>query len=85
MARDGAAQGLLAGGVGVTGQLVAVLQRVQQGATQHIGKVPHRAGSDQRLQNTLLRLRAELKEAVGREDYERAAGIRDQIKEFDTP
>jgi protein-arginine kinase activator protein McsA len=32
----------------------------------------------------LLRLRAELKSAVTAENYERAAALRDQIKEVDT-
>ena len=48
-----------------------------------IGKVPHRAGSVQKKQNAMLRLRAELKGAIAAEDYERAAVLRDQIKELE--
>ncbi len=61
--------------------LVPMLERAHQGAAQHIGKVPQRAGSDQVRLNTLLRLRGELKNAIAAEDYERAAELRDRIKE----
>ncbi len=60
-----------------------LLERAQEGATQHIGKVPHRAGNDQKKQNAILRIRAELKGAIAAEDYERAAALRDQIKELE--
>lgn len=61
--------------------LVPMLERAHQGASRHIGKVPLRAGSDQVRLNTILRLRGELKNAVAAEDYERAAELRDRIKE----
>jgi protein arginine kinase activator len=48
-----------------------------------VGKVPKRAGLDQKRQNRILRLRAELKGAVAAEDYERAAILRDQIRELE--
>ena len=60
-----------------------MLQRAQEGATQHIGKVPRRAGTSQKKQNAILRLRSELKAAVSAEDYERAADLRDRIKELE--
>jgi len=63
--------------------LKPMLQRAQAGATHHRGKVPRRAKVDQKKQNALLRLRAELKGAVATEDYERAASIRDRIKELE--
>jgi len=64
--------------------LLPLVERAHEGATQHIGKVPHRAAAgSQKQQNALLRLRAELKSAVAAEDYERAAALRDQIKELD--
>ncbi len=62
--------------------LVPLLERAQEGATEHIGKVPRRAGSDQHKQNAILRLRAELKQAVASEEYEKAAELRDRIKEM---
>ena len=63
--------------------LEPLLVRAHEGASQHVGKVPHRAGSDQKKINAILRLRAQLKAAVTGEDYERAAGLRDQIKELE--
>ena len=62
-------------------QLVPQLLLAQEGASEHIGKVPHRAAGDQQKQTALLRLRAELKRAIAVEDYERAAALRDQIRE----
>jgi protein arginine kinase activator len=64
-------------------QLEPLISRAQGGATQHVGKVPKRAGLDQKRQNRILRLRAELKGAVAAEDYERAAILRDQIRELE--
>ncbi len=63
--------------------LTNLLKRTQEGATEHVGKVPHSAGTDQKRQNAVLRLRAELKGAIAAEDYERAAQLRDQIKELE--
>ena len=63
--------------------LEGVISRAQEGAARHVGKVPARAGSDTRRQTELLRLRGELKDAVDAEDYERAAGLRDRIREME--
>jgi protein arginine kinase activator len=60
-----------------------LLQRAHEGATQHVGKAPHSAGSAQQRHNAVLRLRGQLKSAVTAEDYERAAALRDQIKELE--
>ena len=60
-----------------------LLERTHEGATQHIGKVPRRAGADQKKMNELLKFRAQLKSAVTAENYEQAAALRDQIKELE--
>ncbi|MCK5114549.1 MAG: UvrB/UvrC motif-containing protein [Phycisphaerae bacterium] len=60
--------------------LVPMIVRAQNGADQHVGKVPQRADETMRKQNEILRLRSELKQAVHAEDYEQAANLRDQIK-----
>jgi protein arginine kinase activator len=60
-----------------------LLEKAQDGHTQHIGKVPRNAGQTQKRQTEILRLRAELKSAVGAEDYERAAELRDRIQELE--
>ena len=63
--------------------LVEILERAQEGAVQHIGKVPHGADDVQKRQTAILRLRSELKAAINGEDYERAASLRDPIKEIE--
>ncbi len=62
-----------------------LLERAHGGATQHVGKVPGRAGADQKKQTAILRLRGALRKAVADEDYEGAARLRDQIKELENP
>jgi protein arginine kinase activator len=63
--------------------LAPVIQRAQEGASEHVGKVPHRADGEAKQHVAVLRLRAELREAVAGEDYERAAALRDQIREYE--
>ena len=60
--------------------LQPMLERLQDGV-RHCGKVPESAGRDLKKQNALVRLRRELERAVQREDYEKAAEIRDRIKQ----
>lgn len=64
-------------------QLLPMLARAQDGNTQHVGKTPRRAGSAQQKQMAILRLRSQLKNAIASEQYERAAQLRDQIKQLD--
>lgn len=51
------------------------------GSTQHVGKIPANAGTEAIKKNELIQLRKELNEAVGKENYEKAAQIRDRIYE----
>jgi len=60
-----------------------ILDQVQGGSTKHIGKVPKRAGSLIRLQVHQASLRAELEEAIAIENYEKAAEIRDSLKQLE--
>lgn len=64
-------------------ELGHLVERVQDHATQHVGKVPLRASQTQKRLTALLRLRTELRGAVQDEDYERAARLRDQIRELE--
>ncbi len=64
-------------------QLLPMIARAQDGSTQHVGKTPRRAGDAQQKQMTVLRLRSQLKHAIASEQYERAAQLRDQIKQLD--
>ena len=64
--------------------LTPLLQRAHEGATHHVGKVPTRRGGSgvpMKRQIDLTKLRKELAKAVEAEDYERAAKLRDQIKQ----
>lgn len=60
-------------------QLEPVLRRLH-GGTAHAGKVPLRQAGQLRVQRELERLRQELHEAIGKEEYERAAALRDRIR-----
>ncbi|WP_422447014.1 UvrB/UvrC motif-containing protein [Thermoanaerobacterium sp. DL9XJH110] len=64
------------------GQLDPMLRRIH-GKTFHVGKVPRRSGSEIRIKNELNRLKRELQEAINAEEYERAAVLRDRIKELE--
>ncbi|MBO8141272.1 MAG: UvrB/UvrC motif-containing protein [Firmicutes bacterium] len=60
-------------------QLEPVLRRIH-GSTAHAGKIPARTGGALRRRRELNRLRQELHQAVAKEEYERAAEIRDRIR-----
>ena len=64
-------------------QLAPLLERAHEGATHHIGKVPKRAGADEHRQQRLLAMRKRLAEAVASEDYELAARLRDEIRQYE--
>ncbi|MGD8452232.1 MAG: UvrB/UvrC motif-containing protein [Phycisphaerae bacterium] len=64
-------------------QLKRLLERAHDGGTHHVGKVPKGAGEVRTSQQDLHRLKRLLNEAVAAEDYERAATLRDQIRELE--
>ncbi len=59
-------------------ELAPLLKAMHRG-DRHIGKVPEREGLRVRVSAELARLRAALDEAVGEEQYEDAAKLRDEI------
>jgi len=63
--------------------LVPLLERAQEGASRHTGRAPADAAVGELRQDELLRLRGRLKEAIAGEDYERAAALRDRIRELE--
>lgn len=63
--------------------LAPLLERAHEGATHHLGKVPHRAGASEQRQLRVMRLRKRLEDAVAGEDYEVAAKLRDEIKRIE--
>jgi protein arginine kinase activator len=63
-------------------QLRPLLRRIH-GDTHHKGKVPTRDGDGATRSRQIQRLHDELQRAVEREDFERAAGIRDEVKRLE--
>ena len=55
------------------------LLRRSHGASRHVGKVPRRRP----VAGARLHVRAQLRDAVAREDYEEAARLRDQLRQED--
>jgi protein arginine kinase activator len=64
--------------------LMPLLERAHAGGTQHLGKVPRQIGLDERRQHRLMQLRRELDDAVAGEQYERAANLRDEVRQIES-
>jgi len=67
---------------GFTAELLPTLARIH-GKTEHVGKVPKSQGGALRLRSELREARAQLKAAVEEQEFERAAGLRDSIREME--
>ncbi|MCG3128723.1 MAG: Protein-arginine kinase activator protein [Phycisphaerae bacterium] len=63
--------------------LEPMIERAQDGATQHTGKAPRRRGGAATPAADRRKLKKLLAEAVAAEDYERAAELRDRIREVE--
>lgn len=63
-------------------ELGPLLQNIHD-ETHHVGKIPKGYGVNAQMQTQLIRLRREMKEAVAMEDYERASGLRDEIRQIE--
>jgi protein arginine kinase activator len=63
-------------------ELTPLLRRIH-GSTRHAGRVPSTHADDAVERSELRRLRGELSSAVRREEYERAAEIRDRIRRLE--
>lgn len=62
-------------------QLVPLLERAQEGGAEHIGKTPHRSVGALQRERQLTVLRKQLADALAAEHYERAAELRDELRE----
>jgi protein arginine kinase activator len=62
--------------------LARLLEKIH-GGRQHLGKIPARAGEGLRRERELIELRRELTEVIHREEYERAAQIRDRLRQME--
>ncbi len=63
-------------------QLAPLIERAQNGATDHRGKTPHRAGASIDRQRMISQLVKELDRAVTAEQYEQAADLRDRLRDL---
>ncbi len=64
------------------GRLEPLLRRIH-GGFAHGGKVPRRTGGAIRVKQELRRLKAELQQLVAQEEFERAAKVRDTIRQLE--
>ena len=64
--------------------LARLLERAHDGATHHVGKAPKAVGTRRTTRQDARRLKRMLADAVAAEDYERAAELRDQIRELES-
>ena len=62
--------------------LLPLLERIH-GNTQHLGRVPEQSAEDVPAERELTLLKRELARAVQCEEYERAAGLRDQVRRLE--
>ncbi|WP_373897430.1 UvrB/UvrC motif-containing protein [Haloimpatiens sp. FM7315] len=62
--------------------LNSVIRRVQ-GNAEHLGKIPKLAGKDILKKRIIMDLKEKLQKAIAKEEYEKAAEIRDKIREVE--
>jgi protein arginine kinase activator len=64
-------------------QLLPIIENVQNGKTNHTGKIPSNVPDNTKSYMELLNLRGKLEDALKKEDYEKAAKLRDRISELE--
>jgi len=63
-------------------KLYPIFRRIH-GNTKHVGKIPTKMGEDIAIKREIDRLKIELNVAIKNEEYEKAAQIRDRIRELE--
>jgi protein arginine kinase activator len=63
-------------------ELAPLLENIH-GEVRHCGKTPRRLPQNKQTQSELIQLRKQLQQAVTREAYEEAAGLRDRIRKLE--
>ncbi|AEH46160.1 UvrB/UvrC motif-containing protein [Parageobacillus thermoglucosidasius] len=63
--------------------LPPILKRLHSGNTAHAGKIPKRKGGTLHLRKQIAMLKQKLQEFVAREEFEKAAEVRDQIRSLE--
>lgn len=64
--------------------IMPVVKRVQ-GNVEHTGKIPNKSGKDIIERKKLIKLKEDLQKAIALEEYEKAAEIRDMIRQVQKP
>lgn len=64
--------------------LPKVFKRLHNGATEHTGKIPSRLNNKYKVKKQIESLRELMKEVIQAENFEKAALIRDEIKELES-
>ncbi|WP_409252505.1 UvrB/UvrC motif-containing protein [Bacillus sp. SCS-153A] len=64
-------------------ELTPILRRVHSGNVEHHGKIPSRMGGTIHLKKKLTSLRAQLQQLIQDEEFEQAAGVRDEIRSLE--
>ncbi|MBR1779377.1 MAG: UvrB/UvrC motif-containing protein [Clostridia bacterium] len=62
-------------------QLVPSIKRIH-GNTKHVGKMAANVGKEKKVENELQDLNIQLKKAIEKQEFEKAAELRDRIKEL---
>lgn len=62
--------------------LLPSIQRIH-GKTNHIGKLAKSAGAEVKVKNTITKYKEELTQAIKAQEFEKAAELRDKIKELE--
>ncbi len=63
-------------------EFIPLIKRIQ-GSTEHVGKVPRKIGGPLKIRKEIKSLREDLNKAIGNEEFEEAAKLRDKIKELE--
>ena len=61
-------------------QLKPIIRRLHSGNSSHIGKIPARIGGSLHLKKNIEELKYQLKDSISKEEFEKAAEIRDKIR-----
>ncbi|MDW7651134.1 MAG: UvrB/UvrC motif-containing protein [Bacillota bacterium] len=65
------------------GERLLPLMRRIHGSTQHVGKVPARAGGAVKIRRSIDEMRQQLQQLVTNEEFEQAAHLRDKIRQME--
>lgn len=64
-------------------QLSPLLKRLHSGNANHTGKIPNRIGGTIQLQKQISKLKQTLQENISKEEFEKAAEVRDEIRRIE--